>query len=257
MMNEPEIISSVKNPKAVLWRSLKEAKGRKEHGAFLVEGLRLTGEALASSFPVQAVLLRKDFRPEVALPEGVPVFVLEDHVFASVCDTVSPQGIAAVLTMAPRPAEGPRLLALDGIQDPGNLGTIVRTADAAGFTGLLMSRDCVSLFSPKVLRSAMGSVFRLGFDFPPSLSEALEAKKKEGFDVLSSQLDGDPFFERGPVSPSFVLVIGNEGNGVSEPVRRVATHHLRLPMAGGAESLNAAVAAGIMMYDLMRSASVG
>ena len=88
--------------------------------------------------------------------------------------------------------------------------------------------------------------------FPPSLPAALEALKKEGYSVLSSQLDGDPFYERGNVSPSFVLVIGNEGSGISEPVRAVATHRLRLPMRGGAESLNAAVAAGIMMYDLTR-----
>ena len=98
----------------------------------------------------------------------------------------------------------------------------------------------------------MGSVFRLGFSFPSSLPEKLAELKKDGYSVLSSQLDGDPFFDRNPVAPSFVLIIGNEGSGISDPVKAVATHRLRLPMRGGAESLNAAVAAGIMMYDLTR-----
>ena len=149
-----------------------------------------------------------------------------------------------------RAAAGSRLLALDDVQDPGNVGTIIRTADAAGFDGVFLSAGCADLFSPKVLRSTMGSVFRLGFSFPASLSEALEKLKKDGFSVLSSQLDGDDFYERKNVSHSFVLVIGNEGNGVSDAVKAVATHRLRLPMRGGAESLNAAVAAGIMMYGL-------
>lgn len=247
-----ETISSMKNPKVAAWRSLKEKKGREAQQAFLVEGTRMVRESLASSFTVSAVLLREDFVPDFPLPENVRTFLLPEHVFQSVCDTKTPQGIAAVLSLRTREAAGPRLLALDGVQDPGNVGTIIRTADAAGFDGVLFSPECADLFSPKVLRSTMGSVFRLGFSFPSSLPEALEQLKKDGYSVLSSQLDGDPFYERKNVSSSFVLVIGNEGNGVSDAVKKTATHRLRLPMNGGAESLNAAVAAGIMMYDLVR-----
>ena len=167
-------------------------------------------------------------------------------------DTKTPQGIAAVLSRRVRPLSGSRLLALDAVQDPGNVGTIIRTADAAGFDGVLLSPDCADLFSPKVLRSTMGSIFRMSFDFPPDLPAALRELKSKGYSVLSSQLDGDPFFERKDVASSFVLIIGNEGNGVSDSVKAEATHRLRLPMQGGAESLNAAVAAGIMMYDLTR-----
>lgn len=247
-----ETISSMKNPKVAAWRSLKEKKGREAQQAFLVEGTRMVRESLASSFTVSAVLLREDFVPDFPLPENVRTFLLPEHVFQSVCDTKTPQGVAAVLSLQTREASGPRLLALDGVQDPGNVGTIVRTADAAGFDGVLFSPDCADLFSPKVLRSTMGSVFRLGFSFPASLADALEQLKKDGYSVLSSQLDGDPFYDRKNVSSSFVLVIGNEGNGVSDAVKKTATHRLRLPMNGGAESLNAAVAAGIMMYDLVR-----
>lgn len=247
-----EKLTSLKNPKILAWRSLKDKKGREEQHAFLVEGNRMVREALSSSFSVSALLLREDYEPDFPLPDNLPVFLLPDHVFRSVCDTKTPQGIAAVLTLQAREASGRRLLALDGVQDPGNVGTIIRTADAAGFDGILFSPDCADLFSPKVLRSTMGSIFRLGFSFPPSLPEALEKLKKDGFSVLSSQLDGDPFYERGAVSSSFVLIVGNEGNGISDAVKAVATHRLRLPMRGGAESLNAAVAAGIMMYDLTR-----
>ena len=247
-----DTISSMKNPKVAAWRSLKEKKGREAQQAFLVEGTRMVRESLASSFTVSAVLLREDFVPDFPLPENVRTFLLPEHVFQSVCDTKTPQGVAAVLSLQTHEACGPRLLALDGVQDPGNVGTIVRTADAAGFDGVLFSPDCADLFSPKVLRSTMGSVFRLGFSFPASLADALEQLKKDGYSVLSSQLDGEPFYDRKNVSSSFVLVIGNEGNGVSDAVRKTATHRLRLPMNGGAESLNAAVAAGIMMYDLVR-----
>ena len=132
------------------------------------------------------------------------------------------------------------------------MGTIIRTADAAGFDGIILSPDCADLYSPKVLRSTMGSIFRLGFSFPASLPDMLNTLKKDSYSVISSQLDGDPFFERKDISAPFVLIIGNEGNGISEEVKSVATHRFRLPMRGGAESLNAAVAAGIMMYDLTR-----
>ena len=247
-----ETISSLKNPRVLAWRSLKDKKGRVEHHAFLVEGMKMVHEALSSGFHTEAILLREDLAGCFDIPAGISAFILPGHVFNAVSDTKTPQGVAAVLSLEARPASGPRLLALDGVQDPGNVGTIIRTADAAGFDGILFSRECADLFSPKVLRATMGSIFRLGFSFPDSLPEALADLKRKGYSILSSQLDGEPFYARNAVAPSFVLVIGNEGNGISDAVKAVATHHLCLPMRGGAESLNAAVAAGIMMYDLTR-----
>lgn len=247
-----EKLTSLKNPKVQEWRSLKEKKDREEQKAFLVEGVRMVGEALSSSFEVRALIMRDDYHPEFVLPSGIPSFILPDHVFQSVCNTKTPQGIAAVLSLKTQEASGPRLIALDGVQDPGNVGTIIRTADSAGFDGVILSSDCADIYSPKVLRSTMGSIFRLGFTFPASLPDTLNTLKKDGYSVISSQLDGNPFFERTDVLPPFVLIIGNEGNGISEEVKAIATHRFRLPMRGGAESLNAAVAAGIMMYDLIR-----
>ena len=248
-----ETITSLKNPKVLAWKSLKEKKGRLEHHAFLVEGSKMVREALDSGLKAKAILLREDMEDFSLSPsDSIPLYLLPAHVFNTVCDTKTPQGIAAVLDLDTKPAAGPRLLALDGVQDPGNVGTIIRTADAAGFDGILLSRECADLFSPKVLRATMGSVFHLGFSFPASLPEALEELKKKGYSILSSQLDGDPFYARRDIASSFVLVIGNEGNGVSDEVKAAATHRLCLPMRGGAESLNAAVAAGIMMYGLTR-----
>ena len=172
-----ETITSLKNPKVQAWKSLKDKKGREEQHAFLVEGPKMVQEALASGLKVKAVLLREDLAGKFDLPAGIPSFVLPGHVFNSISETKTPQGVAAVLDLETKPAAGPRLLALDGVQDPGNVGTIIRTADAAGFSGILFSRECADLFSPKVLRATMGSVFRLGFSFPPSLPSLPESSE--------------------------------------------------------------------------------
>lgn len=249
-----QILTSAKNPRVLAWRSLRDKKGRDEQDAFLVEGTKMVREALSSGFRVQAVLIREGEDSSFDIPVSVPVYLLPSHIFQSVCDTRTPQGVAAVLSRRVLPISGTHFLALDGIQDPGNMGTMIRTADAAGFDGLLLSPDCVDIFSPKVLRATMGSIFRMSFAFPESLPSALLELREKDYSILSSQFDGDPFYSRNNVSSSFVLIVGNEGNGISDPVKSVATHHLCLPMRGGAESLNAAVAAGIMMYDLMKNA---
>jgi len=247
-----EHITSLKNPKVTAWKSLKDRKGRKETGCFLVEGRKMVEEALTSAFPVAAVLVEDGRQGEFCLPADLPVYAMPEHVLAAVCDTRTPQGIAAVVRMAEVPLQGKRLVAMDGVQDPGNVGTIIRTADAAGFDGVILSVQCADVFSPKVLRATMGSIFRMGVRVTDDLPGLLAQMVQEGASVLSSQLDGEPFYQRRPLNERFVLVIGNEGNGVTDEVKNVATHRVKLPMRGGAESLNAAVAAGIMMYELTR-----
>ena len=247
-----EHITSLKNPKVTTWKSLKDRKGRKETGCFLVEGRKMVEEAVASAFPVEAILVDADRLGEFTLPAGLPAYSMPGHVLAAVCDTKTPQGIAAVVRMAEVELHGMRLVAMDGVQDPGNVGTIIRTADAAGFDGVILSTQCADVFSPKVLRATMGSVFRMGIRVTDDLPGLLTQMVQEGASVLSSQLDGDPFYQRSPLNKRFVLAIGSEGNGVTDEVKAIATHKVKLPMRGGAESLNAAVAAGIMMYELTR-----
>ena len=249
-----EKLTSLKNPKVMLWRSLKDRKSRRESGLFLVEGRRMTEEAIRSSFPVHALLLAEEAAPLENIPAGIPVYQLSSGVLAAVCDTRTPQGYAAVLESTSLPVSGDRLLILDDVQDPGNVGTMMRTADCAGFDSLVLSGGCADLFSPKVLRSTMGSIFRVPAAIAEDLPEYLRRLKQDGFSIIASELNGDPFYPNAPRDGKIALVIGNEGNGISQAVSACATHHLKLPMRGGAESLNAAVAAGIMMYDLMRNA---
>ncbi len=245
-----EHITSLKNPKVTAWKALKDRKGRRESGCFLVEGRKMVEEALASAFDVETVLVQEGME----LPDGLtmPVYELPAHVLAAVCDTKTPQGIAAVVRMKEQSALGKHIVVLDGVQDPGNVGTIIRTADAAGLDGVLLSTQCADVFSPKVLRATMGSIFRMNLRTTDDLPGELTKLREKGYSILSSQLDGTPFYEREKVAEQFALVIGNEGNGVSEQVQQTATHRVRLPMRGGAESLNAAIAAAIMMYELMR-----
>ena len=247
-----EHITSLKNPKVTTWKSLKDRKGRRETGCFLVEGRKMVEEAIASAFPVEAILVDVDRQGEFTLPAGIPAYSMPGHVLAAVCDTKTPQGIAAIVRMAEVELCGTRLVAMDGVQDPGNVGTIIRTADAAGFDGVILSSQCADVFSPKVLRATMGSVFRMSIRVTDDLPGLLTRMVQEGASVLSSQLDGEPFYQRSPLNDRFVLVIGSEGNGVTDEVKAIATHKVKLPMRGGAESLNAAVAAGIMMYELTR-----
>ena len=142
------------------------------------------------------------------------------------------------------------LLVLDGVQDPGNVGTMLRTAEAAGFSGALLSPACADAFAPKTVRATMGSVYRVPV-WRGELAEALCALKERGFTVVSSELGGDDFFAALPeLSAPLALVVGSEGNGVAAPVRALATRRLTLPMGGRVESMNAAVAAAILMYSI-------
>lgn len=245
-----ETITSLKNPRVALWRSLKKTQARRETGLFLVEGDKSVAEALASGFEAEAVLLDADRPDPEGLDPALPLVRVPAHVLAAVCDTKTPQGVAAVMRLRSDPVRGRRLAALDGVQDPGNVGTILRTADALGLEGVLLSADCADPYSPKVLRATMGSVFHLPFTVEEDLPAALRERQRAGIPVLSSQLDGEPFDTFRPDERGFVLVIGSEGNGVSPAVRALADRRLCLPMRGRAESLNAAVAAAIMMDRL-------
>ena len=247
-----ETITSVKNPLVASLRALKTAKARRETGLFLVEGETMLNEALSSGLVPRALLAEAETPLAARFPEAR---LVTRGVLEAVCDTKTPQGMCAAFELPPPCAltDAPQtLVALDGVQDPGNVGTIWRTADAAGFGGVLLGAGCADPMSPKVLRSAMGSAFRVPFARTESMPETLGQLRAAGYSILCSDLHGEDFYERSPVNSKFVLVIGSEAHGISQATREQATHLVKLPMRGGAESLNAAVAAGIMMYELMR-----
>lgn len=251
-------ITSVKNPLVRDLRALKDRKARVETGRFMVEGEKMILEALGCGLQIHDVLVEESME---ALGErlralGARVSLAPRNLLEAVCDTRTPQGVCASFDQPdeiPLAAAPPRLVALDGVQDPGNVGTIWRTADAAGFQGILLGGGCADPLSPKVQRSSMGSGFRVGFVNAPDLVKALTALRARGYAIVASDLSGQDFYKRPREGQKFVLVIGNEARGISDGVREAADMLVKLPMRGGAESLNAAVAAGIMMYEMIRN----
>ncbi len=235
-------------------RALKTRAEREKQGLYLAEGEHLCGEAVREGLAL-AVLCQADKQDKYAglLSSGLTVYTLPPAAMALISDTRTPQGIAALCRLpaqASLQALGTRLVALNSVQDPGNVGTILRTMDAAGFTGMLLDKDSADPFSPKALRAAMGAAFRLPMRVNDDLAQDL--LQLEGFDIIASQLDGDDFYARPPLKERVCLIIGNEGAGISPRLCALATHRYRLPMPGCAESLNAAVAASVMIYDFVR-----
>ena len=250
-------ITSAKNPIIKALRALRDHKGRAAAGRFLVEGEVMLREARKCGLAVRDVLAEENFTDLAGELEatGARAYTVPRSLLEAVCDTRTPQGICASVDL-PEPlplSNAPaKIVALDGVQDPGNVGTIWRTADAAGFGGVLLGAGCADPLSPKVQRSAMGSGFRVPFTLADDLPAALAELKARGWAVLASDLRGDDFYRRPDPGEKFVLVIGSEAHGISDATRSAATALVKLPMRGGAESLNAAVAAGIMMYELCR-----
>jgi len=182
------------------------------------------------------------------------VYAVPEHVLAAISQVKTPQGIAAVCDLpAQRALEemGDKLILLENVQDPGNVGTVLRTLDAAGFDGCIFTHGCADPFGPKTLRATMGSVFRVPMSTVQDAPDTVRRLTQRGYAVIGAALDGEPFYERGPLPDKLCVLIGNEGQGLTAQTLATCTHRYRLPMRGGAESLNAAVAAAIFMYELM------
>ena len=251
-------ITSVHNPQVQFLRDLQKAKNRRASGLFLAESMKMVREAIALSLCRTLIVdakRREEYAELIALAQAAEceILLVTAAVMQALSEAKTPQGIACTVSvpLQPKALGGRLLVALDGVQDPGNVGTILRTADAAGFDGALMSSACADLYSAKTLRATMGSVFRVPVMRTDDLPAALQALKARGYAVVATELGGEDFYAKCP-HENAVLVIGSEGRGITPEVRAVATHHLALPMRGGAESLNAAVAAGIMIYEMAR-----
>jgi len=248
------IITSAKNPLIKSMKELSAARGRESANMFLVEGEVMIREALKCGLKLYDIIATER-RIETALTISENAIQVTDAVLQAACDTKTPQGMCATFDLPeflPVEKLPDRIVALDGVQDPGNVGTIWRTADAAGFQAVLLGAGCADPLSPKVQRSAMGSGFRVPASRADDMSDALDTLAKAGYSIICSDLHGEDFYSRPDPGKKFVLVIGNEARGISDATRSKATMLVKLPMRGGAESLNAAVAAGIMMYELMR-----
>ena len=237
-------------------------KVRQESASFVAEGMRLAQEVLRCGLPLQQVFASDDGAARYAsvwnalCQKASAAYLISDGLEAKISSVQTPQGIYCVCGM-PRhtfgqiAGFGEKFLALDHLQDPGNLGTILRTAEAAGVTGIIMSRECVDIYNPKVIRSTMGAIFRVPFVIADSLPEVIFQLKQNGVSVYAGHLKGDVFYKQDYRDGSAFL-IGNEGNGLTDEITALADHKIKIPMKGKVESLNAAVSATILMYETMR-----
>lgn len=245
----------------VQWQ--KSAKERHEAGVFLAEGFKMFEEAPEDSvkeiYVSQSACSKLCSSP--ALKEKLDHIgyeIVSDDILTRMSDTRTPQGILFVASQ-PRytleqllDATAPLLVVLENIQDPGNLGTIIRTGEGAGITGVIMNEQTVDLFNPKTIRATMGSVFRVPFVYTDSLKDTIEKLHGRGVHTYAASLEGKRYYESFSFCEGTAFLIGNEGNGLCRETAELAEESIKIPMEGRVESLNAAVAASLLMYEAHR-----
>lgn len=262
------MITSTSNQKVKeLLRLQSKSRAREEQGLFLVEGPRMTGEIppkrIACLYMSESYANKTGEKLADARNRGIKTEIFSDDVFSRVSDTKTPQGVLAAVRMMEyefRDILGgngehhslSHVLVLENLQDPGNMGTIFRSAEAAGATGILMSRDCVDVYNPKVIRSTMGAIFRIPFYRTDNLVQSIEELKNNEIQVYAAHLKGRNTYDGEDYRQGCAFLIGNEGNGLRPETAACADRLVRIPMEGEAESLNAAVAASVLMFEAAR-----
>lgn len=240
----------------------KNARTRREQDAFVIEGKKLFEEAKLYG-KVKRAYVTPAYMEELTVLEeeyfsGIEYELVEEKVLKEAADTKTPQGILAIVEKphytldSILSRECVNLLLLEDLRDPGNLGTVMRTAEGAGIDGMIMSRETVDLFNPKVVRSTMGSIFRVPFLYVENMMDTVAALKEKGVAIAATDLLGTNSYEQEVYPDKTAIVIGNEAKGITDDMRNAADVLVRIPMCGKLESLNASVAAGIMMYELFR-----
>lgn len=259
------MITSNSNPKVkklLTWQ--KKRKVREEDGIYIVEGLRMFVEAPQDK--VREVYVSESFykkkREELCLDAwGKKLEILSDSVYEHVSDTKTPQGVLVVMeqmkysleeVIAGKEGRASLLMVLDNLQDPGNLGTILRAGEAAGVTGVVMSSDCVDIYNPKVIRSTMGSIYRMPFIYVEDLPTVVKMLGEKEIHTYAAHLKGKRSYEEEDFTKGTAFLIGNEGNGLQDEVADAAEIYVKIPMCGEVESLNAAIAASVLMFEAAR-----
>ncbi len=273
-----ERITSVSNNRIkemVLWSA--RAKERRKADVYLVEGRKMFLEApeeeLQQIFVAEALWERLELEHEVGSDpdiqlknrilksdgdDRISVFLVTDEVFRKISDTQTPQGILCVLRQKHYTLEelltreNPLLVLLEDLQDPGNLGTILRTGEGAGITGVIMSKNTVDLYNPKTIRATMGSIYRVPFLYVEDLKPVFTELKKKGIQSYAAHLRGTKYYDALDFTKGTAFFIGNEGNGLRTETAELADQYLKIPMEGQVESLNAAIATSILMYEANR-----
>lgn len=259
-MEKEEIIFSRTNARVKNWRKLHTSKGRKQQKQYLIEGTHLVQEALQYNQQVIELLVTPDYLLssdwpgiEALLPNGLVPQMLAPEVAKQLSATETNQGILAVLSLPEMVTSwspsSKKYLLLDRVQDPGNLGTMIRTADAAGFDGVLLGHGTVDLYNDKVLRSTQGSIWHLEI-VSVDLAIAFQALRTAGIPIYATALHQTALaYQTVAATKQVAIVVGNEGQGVAPQLIEQADQAVYIPMFGQAESLNVAVAAGILMFQ--------
>ena len=262
-MGQKTVISSMSNAQVKNLNLLqRKAKEREEQGIFIIEGIKMFEEARADNLLkktyVSESLFRELLRNQPDYFDGLDYEIVTDAVFKEVSETKTPQGIMGIVNTIhyslERILSDPNacLLLLEDIRDPGNLGTMIRTAEGAGVTGIILSDSSVDIYNPKVVRATMGSIYRVPFYQAKDFYEALEQVKGREIEIYAAHLQGIPYDTEGSFQKRCALLIGNEANGLTKEASDLADTLIKIPMEGRVESLNAAVAAAILMYETAR-----
>lgn len=258
-------ISSSQNPIIKEVKALRERKHRDSLKKYFIEGKKIVAEAFSFPSDVDYILISEFLENSNEIDETVnfcsinekKLIMVPDKVFSEISDTKTPQGFLAVmnqpsLSIHRLPASSSFIIILDSLQDPGNLGAIIRTADAAGVDAIFLSKGSVDIYNPKVLRSTMGSIFHLPIYRYDSFIELKIILQENKFKLLTTHLKGDSNLYDLELNNPIAIIIGNEANGVSSEIANDADYLVKIPMPGKAESLNASVAASIIVYECLR-----
>ncbi len=252
-----DIITSVSNHKIKnLAKCLKQVKERRKQDIFIVEGVRMFSE-IPRNLLLETYVTEEFYEMHKGLFDGISYEFVSPHVLDGITDTRTPQGVVCMVKCLHYTLKEvcggaiPLIMALENIQDPGNLGTILRTAEGAGVTGILLSRETVDVYNPKVVRSTMGSIFRIPFLYVENMVEIIRDLQDQGYVGYSAHLQGKNFYDFDYTKPT-IFCIGNEGNGLSKELSEATNSKILIPMAGKVESLNAATASTVLMYEAMR-----
>jgi len=259
------MITAKDNEKVKYTKSLLKTKNRTKESKFIIEGYRILTLAIECSADIEYVFINEDFENkeehinflETLKEKNMKIYKTTNKIFDDLVDTETTQGILGVVRFKQKNIEESLddnsrfVLILDRIQDPGNMGTIIRTADAAGIDAIIALKGCVDIYNPKVIRSTMGSIFDMNV-IHTTQDEALRLLKLNDFDIVSSYLDTNNFYNSVEYNYKTALVIGNEANGINEELVSKSDVLVKIPIYGKAESLNAAISSAILMYEIKK-----
>lgn len=240
----------------------KKVKAREEQGIFVIEGLKMFEEARLAGLLTRACFSESFYDEKIQIDPGfftsLDYDVVTDSLFKEISETKTPQGVMGTVAKTKYSLEDMAghlntfLLLLEDIRDPGNLGTMIRTAEGAGISGIILNSSCVDIYNPKVIRSTMGSIFRVPICQSEDFLQDIRKLKEQKIKIYAAHLSGESYDTEGGFRGKCAILIGNEANGLSEEASSMADNRIKIPMAGKVESLNAAVAAAILMYEAAR-----